>query len=86
MEEKEKTLNKTCSGDCVKCNAVQQIYCSSQISLAVMRNQETFEARISNIEKTLSDITDLLKSDIINPLINQKETAPTDSGADNTGQ
>lgn len=86
MEDNEKTLNRFCSGDCVKCNAVQQIYCSSQISLAVMRNQETFESRISNIEKTLSDISDLLKSDIINPLINQKEKAPTDLGADNTGQ
>jgi hypothetical protein len=86
MDEKDKTLNRVCSGDCVKCNAVQQIYCSSQISLAVMKNQETFETRISNIEKILTDITELLKSDIINPLINQKETAPDDSGVDNTGQ
>lgn len=85
MEENGKALNKFCSGDCVKCNAVQQIYCSSQISLAVMKNQETFESRITNIEKTLSDISNLLKSDIINPF-NQKETAPIDSGADNTGQ
>ena len=40
----------------------------------------------STSEAKTSDITELLKSDIINPLINQKETAPTDSGADNTGQ
>ena len=86
MEDKDKSLNKVCSGDCVKCNVMQQIYCASQFSLAVMRNQETFEARISNIETTLSEISRLLKSDIINPLINQKEKAPTDLGADNTGQ
>lgn len=41
--------DNTCTGDCLKCNTPQQIYCASQRSYAILRNQEAIVARLDQL-------------------------------------
>ena len=43
-----------CTGDCLKCNMQQQIYCAAQRSYAIMRNQEAIVERINAMDSKLA--------------------------------
>ena len=45
---------KQCTGDCLKCPLQQQIYCTSQRSFQMMRNQEAIYNKLESLEKALS--------------------------------
>lgn len=44
----------TCTGDCLKCNMQQQMYCAAQRSYAIMRNQEAIVARLDALDARLA--------------------------------
>ena len=67
-----------CTGECLKCSFQQQVYCSSQRTYAMMRNQEAIVARLDLIQQALSRFD---SKDIINPL--EDNAQHKDSGADN---
>lgn len=45
---------KQCTGDCLKCSFQQQIYCSSQRTFQMMKNQEAIYNKLEALEKVLS--------------------------------
>ena len=71
-------MAERCTGDCLKCNTQQQIYCASQRSYAILRNQEAIVARLDRLNEALARISGPVES-IIGP------TAQQGPGAENRG-
>lgn len=67
----------TCTGDCLKCNTQQQIYCASQRSYAILRNQEAIVARLDRLDQALGRLSGPVESII------KTEEAQGRSGAEN---
>ena len=70
-------MAQTCTGDCLKCSLQQQVYCSSQRTYGIMKNQEAIVARLDAIASALSAFT---PGQIFNPL---EDDAQKGSGAEN---
>lgn len=47
---------KNCNGNCLECSMQQQIYCSSQRTYGIMKNQESIVARLDYIADRLGEI------------------------------
>ena len=58
---------KQCTGDCLKCSFQQQVYCSSQRTFQMMKNQEAIYNKMLDLEKLLS------KETLINPFKEAQE-------------
>lgn len=70
----------TCTGDCLKCNLQQQMYCSAQRTYAMMRNQEAIVARLDALDAKLAAFAPQ------QPMIRLKENeAQNGPGAENRG-
>ena len=59
MNENNNQSTFSCSGDCLKCNFQQRVYCSAQMSrnmldtlTTVLKNQEDIVSRLERIEKS----------------------------------
>ena len=65
-----------CTGECLKCNFQQQVYCAAQRTYAMMLNQEAIVNRLDRMEAMLSrfDTRDII------PL---EDNAQSGSGAEN---
>ena len=71
MNENNNNQNTfACTGDCLKCNFQQRVYCSAQMSRnmldtlsVVLKNQEDIVARLERIEKSGAE-----QSEVFNPM------------------
>ena len=70
-------MENKCTGDCLKCSFQQQVYCSSQRTYGILKNQEAIVARLDRLEGMLGAFAQ-------QPLISlSEEKAQKPSGAEN---
>ena len=69
--------DKKCTGECIKCNFQQQVYCAAQHGHAIMAFMPAIIERLDMLNSRFG------QADIFNPLV--KEEAQKGSGADNKG-
>lgn len=67
---------KQCTGDCLKCSFQQQVYCTSQRTYALLKNQEAIVEMLGKVLSAVSADT------LINPF--GVEEAQEGRGADNS--
>ena len=72
-------MAQTCTGDCLKCSFQQQVYCASQRTYGLMKNQEAIVARLDAIAAALSAFT---PGQLFNPM---EDNAQKGSGAEHRG-
>lgn len=65
MEEKK------CTGDCLKCNTQQRIYCAAQMSNIIMSKIGNLETEIASLKSMMSDKEN---TNVFNPM--QKDAEP----------
>ncbi len=68
---------KQCTGDCLKCSFQQQVYCTSQRTYALLKNQEAIVAMLEKIKSSVS------AESLINPF-GVEEEAQEGRGAENS--
>lgn len=80
MADNNNTNEKICSGDCLQCSKVQQLYCASQSGLEIRKSFEI----LLEITKSLEEKVDkLLASGEDKPSQIKKGKTPKSSGVDN---
>ena len=67
--------DKKCTGECIKCNFQQQVYCAAQHGHAIMAVMPAIIERLDRLESKFG------RADIFNPLA--KEEAQNGFGAEN---
>ena len=72
----------TCTGECIKCNFQQQVYCAAQHGHAIMNNQKAIVERLDRIDQALAAIA--VPQCLINPM--EDSSAQEGPGADNRGR
>ena len=71
----------TCTGECIKCNFQQQVYCAAQHGHAIMLNQKAIVERLDRIDQSLAALA--VPQGLINPMEDNAQESP---GADNRGR
>jgi len=85
MDKNEKQFQ--CSGDCLKCLAVQRQYCASQHAYNSMRMvqkmQETLDAMFDEIDELKDKIASIQDNEalVFNPNTDEDDTAQEGDGA-----
>lgn len=63
----ESIMTKTCSGDCMKCNVQQRIYCSAQMTRNLIEAVNALNAKVDVLAEKVESLSND-DADIFNPM------------------